>query len=42
MYIAHPAKDGINHQTVEQHLVEVHDFGKYSQVVKHFSITNGL
>ncbi|MFT7006300.1 MAG: CRISPR-associated endonuclease/helicase Cas3 [Colwellia sp.] len=24
MYIAHPGKDGISHQTVEQHLFEVH------------------
>lgn len=24
MYIAHPGKDGINHQTVEEHLFEVH------------------
>ena len=29
MYIAHPAKDGVNHQTVEQHLFEVHSLAGF-------------
>lgn len=34
MYIAHPAKDGINHQTVEQHLIEVHDLaGEFAKKI---------